>query len=73
MIDMPFGLERSQDGQHGRVREIVSKLVADLRDRCGATVPENGHDVQLAIGEKGHQGERQPWVGAGAVRAELGI
>jgi hypothetical protein len=49
--DEPLVLERAEDGENRRVRERVVERVADFGDGPRTLSPENGHDVELAIGE----------------------
>src|SRR5262245_61905107 len=49
--DVALVLECSENGEDGGAREVVVEGVADFGDGAGAAGPEDGHDVELAVGE----------------------
>ena len=49
--DKSLELQRPNHARYARVREVGIDTVADFRDGSFAELPEDAHDVQLALGE----------------------
>ena len=47
--DVTLLLECSEHREHGRVRQLVGELLADFGNGCRTPIPEDGHDVELAL------------------------